>query len=359
VPPRSYDGETLDGRALDPSDFQQRPIIAVAWATWCEPCRGTLTAIQAWVDVSRLAPSAVGMVERSDADRAREVLRHLDISFPSVIAGDRGGWGIEAVPAVWVMSSDGTVVAHRQGSLDRDWLAEGVYEATFGEPPPPDDQSRLPNVMRVRCTEAGAEVLTPEVETSPDGVRVVAVDGSDRYADGITIRPLGWPVFAVSSGSSGIVGEFVRAVPEGAGIVSCYRDGISSGRMTPDPREGEATVEVLDPNGHFTPWIPSCPLEKQVAFDRGERVELAGIRGADAVRALIPAIRPTDEVVPASYGSGEWEKSFFSIFRDGDVIGSVWIDTERDGTAAVTSGFACSGSGIEDWFDVYPAWEEG
>ena len=136
VPPRSFDEETLDGRKLDPSDFQQGAIIAVAWATWCDPCRRTLNEIQHWTEVSRLTPTAIGIVESSDADRARQMARDLDITFPTVIAEtDRGRWGIEVLPSVWVMAPDGTVVAQRAGSIGQDWLADAVYEATFGEAP--------------------------------------------------------------------------------------------------------------------------------------------------------------------------------------------------------------------------------
>jgi hypothetical protein len=240
----------------------------------------------------------------------------------------------------------------------------GEPESTLEEPAGTDHASSsepsVPDVLRVMCTADGARVLTPTVETSPDGVRVIATPGSGQHADGIDIRPLGWPVFGVSSGSSGIDGEFVRAIPEGDVIVGCYRDDVEYGRTTPYPRAGEATAHVLDTNDHFTPWIPSsCPLQQQVAFDGGDRVELSEARGAQVVRALIPAIRRNDEVLPASYGSARWEESFFSIFRDGSVIGSVWIDTDDDGTARVASGFACSGSGIESGFDTYPAWEVG
>jgi thiol-disulfide isomerase/thioredoxin len=356
VPPRSFGGETLDARSLDPSDYQHAAIIAVAWATWCEPCRGTLTEIQDLTDVSKLAPSAVGIVERSDADRARRMVRDLDIAFPSVIAGDRDGWGIEAVPSVWVMAPDGTVVAERTGSVDRDWLADAVYEATFGEARAQDDLLALSDVLRVRCTDAGAEVLTPDVAARADGLHVEATPGSADHADAIELRPLGWPVLNFSSGSSGVEGVFVRAVPEGEVIVSCYREDDGGGRITPEPRDGEAIARVADPGDFYTPWIPACALEDQVAFDDGERFDLAGLAGDEAVRALISAVRQSDDVARGGYGDERFERSLFSVMRDGVVIGSVWIDSDAGGTR-ISSGFACAGSGIEEGFETYPAWE--
>jgi hypothetical protein len=366
LPPRSFDGPTLHGKALDPADFDDRAIVAVAWSPSCVACSRVLGRIQNTFVSSKLLPMVVGVVSRSDRARAIEVEEVLSLTFESVV--DRTDQLEDlTLPSTWVMKPDGSVVAYVAGHVDAAWLAASIADATFGEPRatlegstgegPASISEPASDVLRVRCTESGAEVLTPTVETSANGVRVIATPGSERHADVIGIRPVGWPVFGVYSGSSGIDGEFVRAVPEGEVIVGCYREDVEDGRMTPDPRVGEATVHVLDTNDHFTPWIPSCPLQQQVAFDAGNRVELPGVRGADAVRALISAIRLSDEVVPASYGSARWEQSFFSVFRDGDVVGSVWIDAERDGTTRVSSGFACSGSGIEEGFETYPAWE--
>ncbi len=354
VPPRSFDAQTLDARPLDPRDFQERAIIAVAWSTRCDPCVDTLAEIHDLTEVSRLSPTAIGIVERSDADRARQMARDLDISFPSVIAEtDRSRWGIEMLPSVWVMAPDGRVVAQRVGSVDPNWFADAVYEATFGEAPAEDEPTALPGVLRVRCTDAGAEVLTPEVAARADGLHVEATPDSVDHADVIELRPLGWPVVNFSSGSSGIEGVFVRAVPEGKVIVSCHREEDGGGRITPEPRDGEAIARVADPGDFYTPWIPGCALEDQVAFDAGARSDLAGLEGADAVRALIPAVRPSDDVVPGGYGA---ERSLFSVMRGGNVLGSVWLDSDT-GETRISSGFVCAGSGIEDGFDSYPAWE--
>jgi len=137
-------------------------------------------------------------------------------------------------------------------------------------------------------------------------------------------------------------------------IVSCYR-GDDGGRITPGPRDGEAIARVVDPGDFYTPWIPACALEDQVAFDDGERFDLAGLAGADAVRALIPAVRPSDDVARGGYGAERFERSLFSVIRSGMVIGLVWIDSDTGGTR-ISSGFACAGSGIEEGFDTYPAW---
>jgi hypothetical protein len=254
------------------------------------------------------------------------------------------------------MAPDGSVVAERTGSVDRDWLADAVYEATFGEAPAQDDPTALPGVLRVRCTDAGAEVLTPEVAARADGLHVEATRGSVDHADAIELRPLGWPVVNFSSGSSGVEGVFVRPVPEGEVIVSCYREEEDGEGITPNPRDGEAIARVVDPGDFYTSWIPACALEDQVAFYGGERSDLAGLEGADAVRALVPAIGPSDDVVPGGYGAERFERSLFSVMRNGKVIGSVWIDSDTGGTR-ISSGFACTGSGVEEGLDTYPAWE--
>jgi len=357
IPPRSFAGETLDGRPLDLGDFQDRAIIAVAWESSCAPCRATLNRIQTWTEVSRLGPVAVGIVERADADKARRTARDLGVSFPNVIArDDRDRWGIDAMPSVWVMAPDGTVVAFRSGSVDRGWLADAVYRAAFGAASEPTETSSS-DVLRVRCTDEGVEILTPEVEAQAEGVHVLAEPGSAEHAEAIELRPLGWPMVNFSSSSSGVHGEFARQVPPGDVIVACVREG-DTGRLTVDPRPTEAVVRVTDPNGFFTPWIPTCPLEQHVAFDAGDPVPTDASEDMDdTVRRLLVGLSPPDSVAPAGYlrAHPAWDP-LFSVTRSGEVIGSVWVERD-DGEARITSGFACAGSGVEEGLDPYPAWQ--
>ena len=287
VPPRSFDGETLDGRALDPRDLRHgadhRCCLGDAVRTLPRRSRPR----------SRIGSNLETSPERRGhrrAFRCRSGAADGSRSRHRVSLRNSGrSWrlGINALPSVWVMAPDGSVVAERTGSVERDWLADAVYEATFGEAPEQDDDPTLPDVLVVRCTDTGAEVLTPEVAARAGGLHVEATPGSVDHADAIELRPLGWPVVNFSSGSSGVEGVFVRAVPEGEVIVSCYRED-DGGTITPGPRDGEAIARVVDPGDFYTPWIPTCALEDQVAFDDGERFDLAGLEGAEAVRALIP-----------------------------------------------------------------------
>ncbi|MGH2539161.1 MAG: TlpA family protein disulfide reductase [Actinomycetota bacterium] len=237
LPPRSFDGPTLHGKALDPADFDDRAIIAVAWSPSCVSCNRVLGRIQNALVSSRLFPSVIGVVPRSDRARAIEVEEVLSLTFESVLARASLLEGV-TFPSTWIMRPDGTVVAIQVGHVDEAWLAGAIADATFGEPEPTlegpagtdpassSESTSIPDVLRVRCTADGAQVLTPNVETSDDGVRVIATPGSAQHADAIEIRPLGWPIFNVSSGSSGIDGEFVRPVPEGDVIVGCYREKV-------------------------------------------------------------------------------------------------------------------------------------
>lgn len=133
VPPRSFSGQTIAAGPLSQSEFHDRPVIVVAWASWCEPCRQTLADVQFMTQRNMLYPAAVGAVPPEDVENARLVARDLGLSFPS-IAVEVGDSEIQALPAVWVLTQQGEVVATHLGSVDKTWLSAAIYEATFGHP---------------------------------------------------------------------------------------------------------------------------------------------------------------------------------------------------------------------------------
>jgi hypothetical protein len=352
VPPRSFEGETLDGRTLDPRDYRRGATIAVAWATWCEPCRGTLTEVQEWTDVSRLGPRAVGIVERSDADRARRMVRELELAFPTVIAGaDLDGWGIEAVPSVWVMASDGTVVAHRAGSVDRDWLADAVYEATFSETSP----ETAPGGVRIRLSEGlhGATLEYEGVEqvgiTSESFVVVDMYDGHplpdvsvDDFPYLIQVPPRTAFQVSLPADLEGYTWSPQRPVDSEGGQVIPGRLGpqvffLRIGMKDDteyDVAFGLDVVETPSEYGLTLDDVLGC--WPQVAFHFSAR----GVKrsaGASYITANLEGVGPGDRIVPMDGGAGEsWGP--WLIVRDG--VTTAWVDYRS------LSGVACEGSGI-------------
>jgi hypothetical protein len=193
------------------------------------------------------------------------------------------------------------------------------------------------SILRIRCDDAGAEVLTPIVVAQPDGVHVHV----DNLAEAA----------ALDFGSfGGPIDEAVRAWPihPGTFSVECLERASDVYRGP-----GAARFEVVDPNGFWVPGTPECaeddPLLKIRAYDGG---------GADyvddesAIRGILHSVQPSDHVRIPFYPKGGGSKDLrYVVVRDGRVVAYVFVglsdekDPEGAGLTEVT-GEACDSSGI-------------
>jgi hypothetical protein len=174
--------------------------------------------------------------------------------------------------------------------------------------------------LEVVCRDDGATVLTPIVAAAPDGVHIRVRDESG--VGYVIVRPRGLPWISWSSGDSGLDDEFVRPVPVGEAIVSCATIGDDS---QPQPTQGEAVFEVIDPDGSFTNWVPSCPYDSMVAF--AVQPEPRESDPLDIVRDHLSGLRTSDKLSIAGYpeDSQADEHPWVAIERNGHIIGAVIV----------------------------------
>jgi hypothetical protein len=178
----------------------------------------------------------------------------------------------------------------------------------------------IPDVARVECSEAGARVLTPQVQPQRDGVHVV-------------IANAGEPVMYSLEGQAGSFGERAE-LPEtqvttgelgpGAVTAKCYPE-------TVDPATVEgATFEVIDPEGIWVAYAPDCPEPNTAVLDYGPG--LTGEEGTpeDIARGhLGPQVEPGDTVERAGYPEGS--PAVVRVVRDGGVVANVRMFTGIEG----------------------------
>ena len=103
-------GVTLAGQPYMLAAHTGKPVLVHFWATWCPICRAEQGSIAA---IAHDNPNVITVAMQSGP--AAEIIRHMreqGIAFP--VLNDQDGslsaaWGVHAVPASFIISSDGQV----------------------------------------------------------------------------------------------------------------------------------------------------------------------------------------------------------------------------------------------------------
>jgi hypothetical protein len=254
------------------------------------------------------------------------------------------------LPSRVMVRRDGRVVAKLDVWLGKPARVEGEVCSSSGiRPRTMSDSSPEPNlpvadVLRIRCGNAGADVLTPVVAAQPDGVHLRIEEA----------RPLDAVEFANAAKPDDSFGGPVR---DGSGVWpiepgSFFVECLESLAETYQGLE-TARFDVVDPNAYWVPGTPECARDDSMlrvhAYDGG---------GADyvddeaAIRGILHSVQPSDEVRIPFYPEGGGSKDLrYVVVRDGLVVAYVFVgltdeeDPQGAGLTEVT-GEACGSSGI-------------
>jgi len=115
--------ETSEGRTVEPGRFAGKTVVLAFWATWCEPCRKELPALERLAREFHGKPQELVLVNLGDSPAAIEkVLSRAGITLPSlrVTAADlaSNAWRVDALPAAVVVGADGQARWRLRGSID-------------------------------------------------------------------------------------------------------------------------------------------------------------------------------------------------------------------------------------------------
>jgi cytochrome c biogenesis protein CcmG/thiol:disulfide interchange protein DsbE len=118
----SITGPTLGGGSFNLSAWRGRWVIVNFSASWCPPCQQEQPELVAFAYAHRSPDAAalVGVVFDDSASTARSFMRSTGATWPAVIDG--GGqialdYGVRGPPETFIVSPDGTVVAHFDGPM--------------------------------------------------------------------------------------------------------------------------------------------------------------------------------------------------------------------------------------------------
>ncbi len=139
---KAWDGSTtpplvlrdLDGKSHDLAAYRGQVVLVNYWATWCEPCRDEMPAIQRLKNRLSGKPFAVLAVNLDEPEsRIRNFLLKMPLDFPILVdAGKQAtkAWKVRVLPMSFIIGRDGRIRYSLTGELawDHDSVVSLIAE---------------------------------------------------------------------------------------------------------------------------------------------------------------------------------------------------------------------------------------
>ena len=114
----SFTVESINGDTLALPALRGRYVLLEFWGTWCAPCIPEIPVLrQIWAEYGAGDLTIIGVALDDDADALAGFLKEHEVTWPQVMEPmDRSGeisksYGVNGVPASYLISPDGTLVA--------------------------------------------------------------------------------------------------------------------------------------------------------------------------------------------------------------------------------------------------------
>ena len=110
-----FELETLDGQSIKLSQLRGSAIVVNFWASWCQPCRIEMPAIQKAVNAHKadgVIVLAVNMTNQDNVERVRDFIQELNLTF-NILLDQKGEAGaafhVTALPTTFFIRPDGII----------------------------------------------------------------------------------------------------------------------------------------------------------------------------------------------------------------------------------------------------------
>jgi peroxiredoxin len=117
-----FELKDLSGTTHRLADYRGKVVLVNFWATWCEPCRDEMPAIEKLKERFSGQPFAVLAVNVDEPEsRIRKFLSTMPLSFTVLLDPARKlarSWNVRLLPASYIVAPDGTIRFSAAGELD-------------------------------------------------------------------------------------------------------------------------------------------------------------------------------------------------------------------------------------------------
>ena len=100
--------QDMDGKPVALKGFKGRPVLVHFFATWCEPCREELPALNRFLNRSAGHASVVAIAVADADPRVRQFFARSPVDFPVLLDRDRAvakAWEISTLPATYILDA--------------------------------------------------------------------------------------------------------------------------------------------------------------------------------------------------------------------------------------------------------------
>lgn len=124
--------DLVTGKIIKLSDLRDKPVYLNFWATWCPPCVKELPHIQSKYEKYKDRIHFLAISVDSEQEAPAQFIPSKGYTFPVGYGNEREisrAYNIEAIPASYIIGTDGTIKAQIVGSMDEADLESFLQKA--------------------------------------------------------------------------------------------------------------------------------------------------------------------------------------------------------------------------------------